>query len=422
MNLEWRRLKAVVFESDDWGLCAWSPDDHARRVLSDTPAFRSPPGRRYSGSTLESAADVRQLVESLMEFRGGDGFPPVWQANTIVAAPDYTRLEPPLFETDALPLLSLPDTPARWDRPGLWNEVTQATQLGVWWPELHGLHHLPEHAWLTALRRGLSDARRAFEQQSPVCAAVEASGEYDPSEPAPTRTRNLALAVQKFESLTGRRPTSLCPPDYRWDDALELEAGRAGVEILQGKGEQAGARFPRLRRLLHRWRWAHRTRRPVYMPPRIAFEPCAPGSGTAASAVEGTHRRVRAAWAAGQPAVISTHRVNYAHLEPGWSESGRAALRDLLRRLGEDGAVFLTDAETWSLKERAWSLRAIGDRAVFLRYYGVPREALSFPAHPGAQRVAVREGRGPDGVDVTIADGRVVARLHVGEYLLEWRS
>ena len=52
LNLDWRRLKAVVIESDDWGLCAWSPDEQAYRVLTDTPAFRSPPGRIYGRSTL----------------------------------------------------------------------------------------------------------------------------------------------------------------------------------------------------------------------------------------------------------------------------------------------------------------------------------------------------------------------------------
>ena len=188
MKVEWSRMRAVVLESDDWGLCAWSPDDAARRALADTPAYQSLAGRRYGGSTLESAEDVRQLAETLAGFKGGDGIPPVWQANTIVAAPDYealgaARLERPAPSpgaagdpVPALPLIDLPGTPSRWSRPGLWNEVGAAIAAGVWWPELHGLHHLPETAWLGALRGGADDARRAFEHQSPVCAAVEASG------------------------------------------------------------------------------------------------------------------------------------------------------------------------------------------------------------------------------------------------------
>ena len=98
VNPVWRRLKAVVLESDDWGLCAWSPDEHAHRVLTDTPEFRSPAGRIYGRSTLESAQDVHRLAGVLGELRGADGFPPVWQANTVMASPDYAGLRPPLFE------------------------------------------------------------------------------------------------------------------------------------------------------------------------------------------------------------------------------------------------------------------------------------------------------------------------------------
>ena len=54
---------------------------------------------------------------------------------------------------------------------------------------------------------------------------------------------------------------------------------------------------------------------------------------------------MRAAWRRGQPAVVSTHRHNFAHLDPAWSGAGRAALRDLLGRFCADGAVFLTDVQ-----------------------------------------------------------------------------
>lgn len=422
MNLEWRRMKAVVFESDDWGFCAWSPDEQAFRVLSDTPSFRTPAGRRYGGSTLESAADVKALATTLMEFSGGDGFPPVWQANMVMAAPDFARLRAPMFEVGELPLVGLPEAPSRWARPGMWDEVRKAMHQGVWWVELHGLHHLPENAWLTALRRGAADARRAHEQQSSICQAVEASGEYDPREPGAVKERNLGLAVGKFAKLFGRKPGSFCVPDYRWDDSIEQVIEGQGIAILQGKAEQMGSRLPKLRRLLLRYRWPHRSGRRFYMPPRIAFEPCREGGAVAGNAVVTAHRAARDAWSRGQPAVISTHRLNYAHLDPEWSESGRSALRDLLKRLASDGAQFLTDSEVWQLTERGWSLREIDDRGVLLRYYGVPRAPIEFPARPGAKHVSVREGRGPEGVDIAISGDVVVARLNVGEYLLEWKS
>ncbi len=419
MSVDWGRLRAVVLESDDWGLCAWVPDEQAHRALADSPAFQSPAGRIYGRSTLETAADVARLVETLLEFRGGDGYPPVWQANTVMAAPDHERLAPPLFQGDELPLRMFPDTPSRWTRPGLWDEVRRAEAAGVWWPELHGLHHIPGAAWLAALRRGDADARRAHDHQCVVCAAVERSGEYDPSEPETLRTRNLERAVAGFRALFGRVPGSLCPPDYRWDEALEREAARLGLKILQGKAEQA-ARFLRLRRLLGRGTWPRARGRLFHMPRRIAFEPRGDAGPGNRLGVAATHRRVRAAWARAAPAVVSTHRVNYVHLDASWSAAGRAALRDLLGRLAADQALFLTDAEAHSLVERSSSVRPIGDRGVLTRCYGAEREPLRIPL-PAGVTGAVVGGGGGAGMRLEVEDGAAIAHFQSGERLLEWR-
>jgi len=416
VNLDWARLRAVVIESDDWGLCAWVPDAQARRVLSDLPAFRTAAGRRYGGSTLESADDVRRLGEALGEFRGGDGFQPVWQANTILAAPDYAAMRAKEFALDAMPLIALPETPSRWQRPGMWAEVGELREAGLWWPELHGLHHLPETAWMAALRRGADDARRAFEHQTPVCAAVTRGSEYDASEPAAGRKRRLAQAVERFTALVDRGPTSLCPPDYLWNNSLETQAESLGIRVIQGKSEQQGASLARARRWWHGQKWPRFRGQRLYMPPRIAFEP---GAGDPRVGVAAAHRAARSAWRRRQPAVISTHRVNYAHLDADHSEAGRAALRDLLRLLAQDSAVFLTDAEAWQLVTRGWSVREIGVRGALLRFHGVPREPVRFAAPAGVTGAAFQEGRG-DGGEVRVAAGTVEARVNVGEYLIEW--
>ena len=405
MNLDWHRLKAVVLESDDWGLCAWVPDEQAHRVLAGQPAFRTPAGQRYGRSTLESATDVRELSALLQTFRGGDGMPPVWQANTIVAAPDYARLQPPLFAAEAIPLVGLDVLGGRWERPGMFDAVRGAIAEGVWWPELHGLHHLPESAWLHALRRGQEDAHRAQDQQSPICTAVESSGEYDAAEPREVRARVLREAIARFEQLFGRAPGSFCPPDYRFDDWLEAEAATLGLTTIQGKPEQAGAPLQPLRRRILKLRFPHTHGTSFYLPPRIAFEPRGDAKATALGA-QAAHRSARDAWGRGQPAIISSHRLNYAHLDAQWSANGRAALRELLTSLCADGALFLIDAEVRSLAERGWSVRAIGTRGMLLRHYGVPREPLRFPVPEGVTGSRVLEARVSDaGVSEASASG-----------------
>ena len=130
---------------------------------------------------------------------------------------------------------------------------------------------------------------------------------------------------------------------------------------------------------------------------------------------------MRAAWSRGQPAVVSTHRASYAHLDPQWSEAGRAALRDLLRRLMADGALFMTDAEVHGLFERGWSARPIGTRGALVRLVGGDRETVRIPAPPEATRVSVRDGRS-SGAEFRIEEGHAIARLDPGEYLIEWKT
>jgi len=423
VNLDWHRLKAVVLESDDWGLCAWVPDEQAHRALTGQPAFRSAAGQRYGRSTLESAQDVHALERLLLEFRGGDGLPPVWQANTIVAAPRWERLEPPLFRVDELPLAELESVPERWQRPGLAAAWAAAIERGVWWPELHGLHHLPETAWLHALRRGQHDARLAHEHLSPICEAVESSGEYDPAEPREVRARVLRAALERFTARFGRAPSSFCPPDYRFDDWLEAEAESLGLTTLQGRPERAGDPLLALRRRWQGVRFPQFSGARFYLPPRITFEPRGEAEAPGRVGVEAAHRAAREAWRAGRPAIVSTHRLNYAHLDPEWSGAGRTALGELLGRLCRDGAVFLTDAELRQLSTRAWSVRPIGGRGALLRHYGVPREPLAFPA-PGRSRGArlrpPAEGVGEADGTIKVEGGTAEARVNLGEHVIEW--
>ncbi|MEY4374740.1 MAG: hypothetical protein RL760_907, partial [Candidatus Eisenbacteria bacterium] len=145
-------------------------------------------------------------------------------------------------------------------------------------------------------------------------------------------------------------------------------------------------------------------------------EAAAPGPRGLAAAIHKVHE----AWQHGQPAIVSTHRMNYAHLDEPWAERSRTALRELLTRLCADGAVFLTDHEVRQLVEHNHSWRPLAGRGVLLRHYGVPRDELRHPVPEGVTGALLRGGQGDAKAEVTVADGEVRARVNVGEYVLEW--
>ena len=157
------------------------------------------------------------------------------------------------------------------------------------------------------------------------------------------------------------------------------------------------------------------------MPARHAFEPSRAAGALPAAAIEATRAAARRAWGRGRPFVLSTHRLNVVHLDAARASAGRAALRDLLGRLCEDGATFLVDAEVRQLDARGWSVREHGARGARVRVHGAPPRPLRFPARDGVRGVAVVDGPGL-GVEVAIEGNEVVARLPAGTYGLEWRD
>ena len=62
---------------------------------------------------------------------------------------------------------------------------------------------------------------------------------------------------------------------------------------------------------------------------------------------------------------------------------------------------------------------SIGARGALVRYYGVPRDPVRWPAPAGTSGVSLREGKADD-ADVRLNSGHVELRANVGEYLLEW--
>ena len=121
--------------------------------------------------------------------------------------------------------------------------------------------------------------------------------------------------------------------------------------------------------------------------------------------------------------MLSSHRLNYAHLDEPWSEASRTALRELLAKLAADGAVFLTDSEVRQLTQHGWSARSLGARGTLLRDYDVPREVIRIAAPEGATGAVLRAAGGTNGSgegEVKVEGGMAEVRVNLGEHLIEW--
>lgn len=390
--VDWGSVRAVAVHSDDWGLAGYAPSLEAARAL-DLDALR--PGRfpaAYLESTLESADDVARLAALLSAHRGRDGGRAVFQPNYILGSMTYQ----PDGTGEPWRIRRLPDLPPLYERPGLWDAVRAARDAGVWSPELHGLWHYDPARRKAAVRDEPTAARAAA---AGVLLFPEAARAH---EMGPQRSREaldaeFSTALAVFKGLFDLRPASVIAPDYRWGSDEESRWLRAGIHGVQAKREQRSDRYRGAAgRLLKAWErgWAKAfDRRRVFLERNARLEtaqmPDVP------TAVARCLASVGRAWGAGRPAIIETHRLNYAHLDAAVAEAGRTALDRVLTDLESAPParrpLYLADREIVALERRGVSARRAGGDWI-LRNLTHARRPVFLPESGGRRIVWLEPG------------------------------
>lgn len=379
--VDWRGLRAIALESDDWGLAGFVPAVEAWHGLERESLT---PGRFpevYWNSTLEDSATVARLAEVLAGVRGRDGRPAVLQPNYVMSALDWTGGN--WVRRD------LPDFPEAYARPGLWQAVASAISAGVWYPEYHAAWHYDPQRRRQAVAGG-GAALAAAERGIMLFPGSEAARELGPWRPTPELADELDAGLAVFRAAFGRAPGSIIAPDYTWDGRCEDLWASRGLTVVQAKREQRHPGLPpgvagRVLKVLER-QWA-RARHPgrVYLERNCRLEPVqAPDPRVAVADCLAETRR---AWRRGEPAIVETHRVNFAHGDAHVAATGRGALEAYLAGLGgagEAGPVFLVDAEIAALARLGTSLVETGGTLVARNGTRSRRVATAAGPAPGA--------------------------------------
>jgi len=374
--VDWRSLRAVVIESDDWGLAGFVPEADAWRGLDrdqlDTGSFPEV----YWLSTLEDSSMVAELNTVLSGHLGRDGHSAVLQPNYVMSSLAH--------DGDRWVSYDLPVLPPLYQRPGLWAAVENGIEGGTWYPEFHATwHYDPDLRKRDAL--GSDIANRVTDRGIMLFPGSERARELGLWRSDNDLEGELDHSLAAFRSLFGRDVTSVMAPDYHWDDRIESMWESRNLQVIQGKREQRNpslgtGKSARLRKfVLRQWsRLMHPDR--IYLERNCRLEPVqAPDPDLVVKAcVEDT----RKAWAAGQPAVVESHRVNFAHTDEALVALGRDALNRYLEEISSNPdarPVFLTDHELAQLYARgtSWCVRG---GVVVVRNATRGRKVVSVPA------------------------------------------
>jgi hypothetical protein len=293
----------LILQSDDWGRAGLRDQEGFEQLRAAGVALGERPYDLYS---LETAEDLKMLALLLKRHRDPSGRSPVVVMNFITANLDLPKMAAADFrELKLYPLAE--GLPAGWSRPGLLEGYREGVAAGVFYPALHGTTHFCRTAMELAVR-GLGERaallRTIWQAGTPYIHwrmpwigyeywAPEL-GSDDHFLSAACQTEAIGLGVGLFSRIFSTLPRSACAPGYRANADTRRAWAQFGIHCAQNGPERLIAPYRDRNHVLQ----LHRT---------VEFEPATDPEFSLNCSVS----RVAECFAAGIPAIVSLHSINF---------------------------------------------------------------------------------------------------------------
>jgi len=312
----WRtKRKIVVFESDDWGSINMpDPGVYNDFLKAGYPVDQN---KYEKYDSLESNNDLELLFGLLSGFIDKNGNHPIITANCLVANPDFEAIRKNNFQEYSYELVTetFKKYPGKENGFQLWKQGHSAKVFKI---QFHGREHLNIKLFIDALQKGDRDAHFSFERGKPGC--VSRDGQYIGNiyvEATRFRTEkekhdvaailNDGLGI--FRNLMGYASESIIPTNYLWSPDFDEITYKHGVKYNQGYRIIAEPGINGSSRIIHSHYLGKKNRYgQLYLIRNASFEPAFNESAV----VENCLYEIAAAFRLMKPAVISTHRINFA--------------------------------------------------------------------------------------------------------------
>ena len=332
----WRtRRKIVVIECDDWGGIRM-PSKSVYETLTER-------GLKIDGwfnlyDTIETQQDLEKLFDSLVLFKDQSRNPAVITPVTNVANPDFEKIRASGFSQYHYELFT--ETLKRYyqhnDVFGLWKEGITA---GIFKPEFHGREHIAVQFWLKKLQAGDPFLMTAFNNgfafldRPGVPEPVRGFGTvffFDNEEQKPFLINSIEEGVFHFTELFGYKPGVFVPGNGLFHQDFVPTVAKTGIQFLNVNHKSP---YPIAGGNIKYRHYVTGLKDPsgiTYYIRNCAFEPASPNY----KGIGHTLRQIEAAFRWWKPAIISTHRVNFAGgIVPANRNKGLQELRYLLKEV-----------------------------------------------------------------------------------------
>ena len=339
----------VLIQSDDWGRVGLPKIELLEDLQSAGVQAGQSPWDFYGA---ESAADLKQLGETLSQINDCDGQPACMTANIVMANADI-----PLMRAEGFSVfrsLSIANGfPDPWDDMRPVEEYKKLMDKGVFYPALHGFTHFSP----TMMMKGWHDtsdfgrrARLLLKKDIPYLASLTPEYNFalqerwDGGERFATELEQrewVRQGVDLFIDSFGFVPRSTCAPGYRANEVTFKLWKEYGIKVIQNASYGV----------------TYEDNGVLTIPRNVSFEPFLFDS--AKKGIEKALIQARRAVRQGKMIVICSHSISYMNSHLNMRDRSLDALRELLLRLlliypdlrfANDGVVH----EKWMNDDRLW--------------------------------------------------------------------
>jgi hypothetical protein len=331
------KQKFLVFESDDWGAIR-IPNMEARDVLWEKGyTKKTDPFARFD--TLESADDYTALFDVLSQYKDNQDNKPVLTANFIMNNPNFEAIKQSDFKQYHSE--SFLESYQRYPNSReAWQVLQQGIHQKLIQPQFHGAEHLNVMRWMDLLQQKNISFKEAFDLQ---CYAIDdlrndnrrsnlmAAYDFDSKEELIYIQKSINEGLQQFQDIFGFSSQTSIAPCYVWNDDVEKEMKKNNVNCFQGSYQQNIPEINKSFQKKYRYTGQQNNWKQTYLVRNGLFEP---SLNNQIDWIQKCLESIAIAFQWGKPAIIGSHRINFAgRLDVHQRDQNLTALDILLQKI-----------------------------------------------------------------------------------------
>lgn len=331
----WRtKRKLILIESDDWGAIRMPSKKVyelflSKKMIDDDNYFDR-------NDSLESSEDLERLYDLLDSFRDINGNPAVITAFSVVANPDFEKIETTKRQEYHYELVTESYKRKTHTEKTL-ELIHQGLNNKLYFPQFHGREHIQTQRWIEAINSLSKKEDTAFRENAIISSRMFddiyeyplnyfTAFDYSNKEELVQIIENLKSGLQYFEKIFGYRSLTFVAQGSVWGDGILDTLNDFDVKLIPGQQVHPEGN-DNLKIINKLWGSSNRFNQ-LHWRRNCTFEP---SRNQNYDWVRRTLEEIEIAFRWGKPAVINSHRVNYiGSIFPENREQSLAKLKILL--------------------------------------------------------------------------------------------